>query len=64
MENQFYITFKEFKDEIKDFFENKVIEEEMRQKLKRFASDCFHIRKRELLSLLKQPVKTFEFNSF
>jgi transposase len=63
LENQFYKTFKEFKKEIDDFFQKKIKTEEMKEELKRFASDNFHIRHREKLSLICQPAD-FKYNHF
>jgi len=63
IENQFYKTFKEFKEGIDDFFQKRIKTEEMKEKLKRFASDNFHIRHREKLSLICQPAD-FKYNHF
>jgi transposase len=63
IENQFYKTFKEFKEGIDDFFQKRIKTEEMKEKLKVFASDNFHIRHREKISLICQPAD-FKYNYF
>ncbi len=63
LENNFYKTFKEFKKAIDNFFQKELKSQTMKEKLKRFASDNFHIRHREKLLLICQPNK-FKYNYF
>ncbi len=63
MENQFYKTFKEFNKAIDDFFQKDLKSQTMKEKLKKSASDNFHIRDREKLSLICQPTD-FKCNYF
>lgn len=63
LENQFYKTFEEFNNAIDDFFQKDLKSQTMKEKLKRFASDNFHIRRREELSIICQPDK-FKCNYF
>ncbi len=51
LENQFYKTFSQFQNAIDIFFKEKLKLPIMREKLKKFASDNFHIRHRELCYL-------------
>jgi len=63
MENKFYKKFDEFKSAIDDFFKHNLISDVMKEKLRRFATDNFHIRKEQLcyISLLD---KNFDLNYF
>jgi len=62
MENKFYPTFKEFKEAIELFFQKEIKEDGMKEKLRRFASDNFHIQRN--LVHLAYPPDGFRFNSF
>ncbi len=63
LENQFYKTFKEFEEAIDDFFQIDLKSRTMKRKLAKFATDNFHIRGREKLSLICQPTE-FKCNYF
>ena len=63
LENQFYKTFQEFNKAIDDFFQKDLKSQTMKEKLKKFASDNFHIQHREKLSLIFEPDE-FECNYF
>ena len=63
LENQFYKTFKEFQKAIDDFFDKEIKLQTMKEKLKKFASDNFHIRYRETLCVIGEPV-VFQYNYF
>lgn len=63
LENQFYKTFKEFKEAIDDFFQIDIKSQTMKKNLTKYASDNFHIRDREKLSLICQP-NDFKCNYF
>lgn len=60
LQNRFYPTFKAFQDAIDDFFNQKIKQPSMMEKLRRFASDNFHIRNRELSFL---PIESYEFQT-
>ena len=62
LENRFYPTFKEFEKAIEDFFQKEIKEESMKEKLRRFASDNFHIR-RDVVCLAYPP-NDFQLNYF
>ena len=51
LENKFYKTFSEFKSAIELFFKEELKLPIMKDKLRKFASDNFHIRHRELCCL-------------
>jgi transposase len=63
LSNKFYKTFSEFKSSIHLFFDEKIHEPILKEKLKQFASDNFHIRHRQLCYL---PLKNenFQLNYF
>jgi transposase len=63
IENQFYKTFKEFQKAIDNFFNKEIKSQTMKEKLKRFASDNFHIRYRETLCVIGEAVR-FNCNHF
>jgi len=63
MENKFYKTFTEFKDAIDNFFKKELKLSMMKEKLRKFASDNFHIRNRGILHHTLPP-DSFEFNYF
>jgi len=63
LENQFYETFKEFQEAIDNFFNKEIKSQTMKEKLKKFASDNFHIRHRENFYLIGEPMM-FNFNYF
>jgi transposase len=63
LENQFYKTLKEFKKAIDDFFQKDLKTQTMKEKLKKFATDNFHIRHRNDLAIISEPVQ-FEYNYF
>ena len=47
LKNKFYKTFKEFKEAISLFLDEEIKSQSMKEKLKKFASDIFHIRRSE-----------------
>ena len=63
LENRFYKTFKEFQKAIDDFFTTEIKSQTMKEKLKKFASDNFHIRHRESLCIIGEPI-AFQYNYF
>lgn len=63
LENQFYKTFKEFQKAIDDFFNKEIKLQTMKGKLKKFASDNFHIRYRENFCVIGNPLD-FKYNYF
>lgn len=63
LNNQFYKSIKEFKKAIDDFFHNELKSQAMKEKLKKFASDNFHIRDRGKIAFVCQPVG-FSYNYF
>jgi len=63
MENQFYKTLKEFQKAIDDFFNKEIKSQTMKEKLKRFASDNFHIRNRENICVIGEAIG-FKYNYF
>lgn len=63
LENRFYAKFSDFQNGIDDFFNNKLKIPEIKEKLRRFASDNFHIRNRELCYLPSQ-YDSFRLNYF
>ncbi len=63
LENKFYKTFCEFKDAIDIFFKEELKLPIMQEKLRRFASDNFHIHHRELC-YLPSPYDSFRMNFF
>jgi transposase len=63
LENKFYKTFTEFKSAIDTFFKEELKLPIMQKKLRKFASDNFHIRHREL-SYLPSPYESFRLNFF
>jgi len=63
LQNQFYKTFCDFKTAIEVFFNERLKLPFMQEKLRRFASDNFHIRHRELC-YLPSPYDTFRLNFF
>ncbi|RLA68813.1 MAG: hypothetical protein DRG24_09565 [Epsilonproteobacteria bacterium] len=62
LKNRFYPTFKEFEKAIEDFFQKEIKEESMKEKLRRFVSDNFHIR-RDVVCLA-YPSNGFQLNYF
>jgi len=60
---KFYKTFCDFKIAIEVFFKERLKIPFMQEKLRRFASDNFHIRHRELC-YLPSPYESFRFNFF
>lgn len=63
LQNQFYKTFCDFKTAIELFFNEKLKIPSMQEKLRRFASDNFHIRHRGLC-YLPSPYESFRLNFF
>jgi transposase len=63
LENKFYKTFGEFEKAIDTFFKEKLKLPIMQEKLRRFATDNFHIRHREL-SYLPLLYNKFRLNFF
>lgn len=63
LENKFYRTFCEFKIAIEVFFKEQLKLPIMKDKLRKFASDNFHIRHRELC-YLPSPYNSFRLNFF
>lgn len=63
LENKFYKIFSEFKDAIDIFFKEEIKLPIMQEKLRRFASDNFHIRHRGLC-YLPMPYNDFKLNYF
>jgi len=63
LNNKFYKTFDEFKEAIDIFFKEKLILPIMQEKLRKFASDNFHIRHRQLC-YLPSPYDSFRLNFF
>jgi len=63
LSNKFYKTFSEFKSAIHLFFDKKIHEPILKEKLKQFASDNFHIRHRQL-SYLPLQNDNFQLNYF
>jgi transposase len=64
MENKFYKTFTKFKDVIDNFFKKDLKLPMMKERLRKFASDNFHIRNRRTLHYTLIPDKSFQFNYF
>jgi len=56
MENKFYKTFKEFKEAVDYFFNKEIKSQTMKEKLKKYAPDKFHIRNRDTLKLIGKPI--------
>ena len=63
LENKFYKTFCDFKIAIELFFKEELKLPTMKDKLRKFASDNFHIRHRELC-YLPSPYDSFRLNFF
>lgn len=63
LENKFYKTFTEFKSAIDIFFKEELKLPIIQEKLRRFASDNFHIRHRKLC-YLPSPYSSFRLNFF
>jgi len=63
LENKFYKTFAEFKTVIDIFFKEELKLPIVQEKLRKFASDNFHIRHRELC-YLPSPYESFRLNFF
>ena len=63
LENKFYKKFSEFKEAIDIFFKKELKLPIMKEELRQFASDNFHIRHREL-SYLPSPHDSFRLNFF
>lgn len=63
LENKFYKKFSEFKEAIDIFFNEELKLPIMQKKLRKFASDNFHIRHRELC-YLPSPYNSFRLNFF
>lgn len=63
LENRFYKTFSEFKSAIDIFFKEELKLPVMKDKLRQFASDNFHIHHRELC-YLPSPYNSFRLNFF
>ena len=63
LENKFYKTFTEFKNAIDIFFKEDLKLPIIQEKLRKFASDNFHIRHRELC-YLPSPHESFRLNFF
>ena len=61
LKNKFYQTFQKFKDAIDEFFNQTLKEPKMVEKLRRFATDNFHIHDRDRLCLL--PLESYEFKT-
>lgn len=65
LKNKFYKTFLEFKSAIQIFFDEKIQEPLLKEKLRQFASDNFHIRHRQLCyQPLQIQNKDFQLNYF
>jgi len=62
--NKFYEKFTDFKKSIEEFFDQTVKQEHMKEKLKQFVSNKFHIPHRDLVTLDRSSVPAFEFNKF
>jgi len=63
LKNQFYKTFKEFQKAIDNFFNKEIRLQTMKEKLKKFASDNFHIRNRENLCTIGEAI-ALKYNYF
>jgi len=64
LENKFYKKFDEFKDAINNFFNHDLTSDVMKEKLRRFATDNFHIRYKGQLCYISLPDNDFNLNHF
>ncbi len=62
--NKFYEKFSDFKNSFKKFFNKTLTTEQMKEKLRQFISDKFHIPNRDLVEFNPKLAQGFVFNKF